>query len=136
MSTTLPTVTVCRGCCCGTRKKHPDVDHDAQLDELRDSVRDVARVRTSDCLDDCKRSNVMVVSPSRAARAEGGRPVWLQKVLTTSVMHEIGDWIRAGGPGVVSAPPEVQRYVYRPGASTKKAVAKVEKKAGKKKKKG
>jgi predicted metal-binding protein len=75
MSSTLPTVTVCRGCCCGTRKKHPDVDHRAQLDELRASVKDVARVRTSDCLDDCKRSNVMVVSPSRSGRGDGARPV-------------------------------------------------------------
>lgn len=130
----MPTVTVCRGCCCGTRKKHPDVDHDAQLDVLRDSVRDVARVRTSDCLDDCKRSNVVVVSPSRAGRTEGGRPIWLQKVLTTSAVHAIGDWIRAGGPGVASAPPDVERHVYRPGASPKKAVAKAEKKSKKKKK--
>ncbi|GAA1899501.1 hypothetical protein LX12_002047 [Williamsia serinedens] len=127
----MPTVTVCRGCCCGTRKKHPDVDHDAQLDVLRESVRDVARVRTSDCLDDCKRSNVVVVSPSRAGRAEGGRPVWLQKVLTASAIDAIGEWIRAGGPGVVTTPPDVGRHVYRPGASTKKAAAKAEKKAKK-----
>lgn len=119
MSNKVPTVTVCRGCCCGTRKKHPDVDHDAQLDELRRSVQDAARVRTSDCLDDCKRSNVMVVSPSRAGRAEGGRPVWLQKVLTVSAMQDIGEWLHAGGPGAAIPPPAVERLVYRPGSSTK-----------------
>ena len=28
------TVTVCRDCCCGSARKHPRVDHDAQLDPL------------------------------------------------------------------------------------------------------
>ncbi len=37
-STGSPIVTVCRGCCCGTLRKHPDVDHDAQLVDLTESI--------------------------------------------------------------------------------------------------
>ncbi|MFY1632080.1 hypothetical protein ACN27F_02145 [Solwaraspora sp. WMMB335] len=58
-------VTVCRGCCCGTSRKHPDVDHDGQLRALRASG---ARVRVVDCLNTCERSNVVVVQPVPAAR--------------------------------------------------------------------
>lgn len=119
-ATTLPTATVCRGCCCGTARKHPDIDHDEHLDALRASASDAARVRTSDCLDDCARSNVIVVSPSRAGRVKGGRPVWLQKVLTASAMAEVGDWMRAGGPGIAPPPASVKRLVYRPGSSVKR----------------
>lgn len=117
--TSIPTATVCRGCCCGTVRKHPGIDHDSQLDALRDTVDDAARVRTSDCLDDCKRSNVIVVSPSRAGRAKGGRPVWLQRVLTDSAMTGVGEWMRAGGPGIADPPTEVKRLVYRPNKSVK-----------------
>ncbi|KQS00669.1 hypothetical protein ASG12_07340 [Williamsia sp. Leaf354] len=111
---------MCRGCCCGTARKHPDIDHDEHLDALRASASDAARVRTSDCLDDCARSNVIVVSPSRAGRVKGGRPVWLQKVLTASAMAEVGDWMRAGGPGIAPPPASVKRLVYRPGSSVKR----------------
>ncbi|MFJ9030635.1 hypothetical protein ACIRQP_19335 [Streptomyces sp. NPDC102274] len=36
-----PTVTVCRGCCCGTPRA-PHLDHAAQLADLRTSLADVA----------------------------------------------------------------------------------------------
>jgi len=66
---------VCRGCCCGTAAKHPDLDHGAQLEQLRRGLPDPARMRVSDCLDACERSNVIVVTPSAAGRRAGGRPV-------------------------------------------------------------
>ncbi|MGZ8178817.1 (2Fe-2S) ferredoxin domain-containing protein [Williamsia sp. SKLECPSW1] len=118
--TTRPTVTVCRGCCCGTTRKHPDVDHDAHLDALRASVQDIALVRTSDCLDDCARSNVLVVSPSRAGRSKGGRPVWLQQVLTSSAITAVSEWLHEGGPGLAAPPSEVKQLVFRPGSSGKR----------------
>ena len=97
-------VTVCRGCCCGTAAKHPDVDHDGQLDQLRRTLADTAQVRVSDCLDACDRSNVVVVTPSAAGREAGGRPVWLGEVLDASSTTDLTGWAAAGGPGLADRP--------------------------------
>ena len=70
------TVTVCRGCCCGTPKV-PGLDHAAQLTDLRTSLAAVATVRPVGCLDACEQANVIVVQPSAEGRKAGGRPVWL-----------------------------------------------------------
>ena len=71
-----PTVTVCRGCCCGTPKVSR-LDHTAQLADLRQSLARVATIRTSTCLDACEHANVIVIQPSAQGRQAGGRPVWL-----------------------------------------------------------
>jgi (2Fe-2S) ferredoxin len=94
------TVTVCRDCCCGTAKKHPDVDHDGQLRQLRAELPAPHRVRVSDCLDVCEQSNVVVVHPTPAARRAGARPVWFGLVVDDDVTGDIAAWVRAGGPGV------------------------------------
>jgi len=88
-------VTVCRGCCCGTTRKHPDHDHEAQLERLealaaRSGGR--VRVRTADCLDACESSNVVVVKPP------GAKPVWLGFVLHEAVMDDLERWLATGGP--------------------------------------
>lgn len=111
-----PTVTVCRDCCCGSRRKHPDVDHDGQLDALRSGLEGVARVVTSGCLLACELSNVVVVSPSPVARADGARPVWLASVLTGSAVEAIVAWVRAGGPGTAPLPGVLADLVRQPGA--------------------
>jgi hypothetical protein len=98
------TVTVCRGCCCGTTAKHPGIDHAGQLVRLREGVGDAGKVRAVDCLDACGHSNVVVVSPSAEGRLAGGRPVWLGWVLAEDMIDEIAEWVRAGGPGVAPAP--------------------------------
>ncbi|WP_231591175.1 hypothetical protein [Saccharothrix sp. ST-888] len=98
------TVTVCRGCCCGTTARHPEVDHGAQLVRLREGIGDAGRVRAVPCLDACDHSNVVVVSPSPAGRLAGGRPVWLGWVLADDMLDEITDWVRAGGPGIAEPP--------------------------------
>jgi hypothetical protein len=106
-------VTVCRGCCCGTERKHPEVDHERQLAVLRARV---ASVRVADCLDACEVSNVVVVQPSRAAREEGARPVWVGGVLDDESVLGVADWVDAGGPGVVAPPAAVrERIVPAPG---------------------
>lgn len=65
------TVTVCRGCCCGTAAKVPRLDHEAQLTEVRSALAGVATVRRTDCLDACERANVIVIQPSAEGRKAG-----------------------------------------------------------------
>lgn len=96
-------VTVCRGCCCGTAEKHPDVDHDGQLDRLRAAV-GAGRVQVADCLDSCDYSNVVVVRPAKAAREAGARPVRLGEILTDELVEHVVGWVMAGGPGRAEMP--------------------------------
>jgi hypothetical protein len=105
-------VTVCRGCCCGTDRKHPGVDHDAQLDTLRDLLTGTARVRAVDCLGPCERSNVVVVQPSPSGRAGGGRPVWLGRVLDEGQLRLIAEWVADGGPGVGALPAALRAHRF------------------------
>ncbi|MFJ3220948.1 (2Fe-2S) ferredoxin domain-containing protein [Kitasatospora sp. NPDC086801] len=98
------TVTVCRGCCCGTEAKHPGVDHAGQYERLRAAVGAAGRVRAVTCLDVCTQSNVVVVGPSGEGRAAGGRPVWLGFVLADDMIDEIAAWVHAGGPGLADPP--------------------------------
>lgn len=108
------TVTVCRGCCCGTAAKVPRLDHDAQLAGLRDSLAGVARVRRVDCLDACERANVVVVQPSAEGRRAGGRPVWLGLVNDLDAAGDISSWIAAGGPGLAEPPDVLDLYAFTP----------------------
>lgn len=96
-------LTVCRGCCCGTAEKHPNIDHERHLDQLRDAV-GVERVRLADCLDACDYSNVVVVQPTPAARQAGARPVWLGGVLSDETVEHVVAWVEAGGPGRAAMP--------------------------------
>lgn len=107
-------VTVCRGCCCGTACKHPGVDHTAQLDRLTSGITGNGRVRTSDCLDACTESNVVVVGPSVQGRAAGARPIWLSGVLDPCTAEEVVEWVRAGGPGVSDPPGLLGLAVFTP----------------------
>lgn len=110
---TQPTVTVCRGCCCGTVKV-PDLDHTAQLRELRQALDSVANVRVTDCLDSCERANVLVVQPSADGRRKGGRPVWLGLVNDPDATADIATWIKDGGPGLADPPGILDLYTFRP----------------------
>jgi hypothetical protein len=95
-------ITVCRDCCCGTTSKHPDVWHDEHLATLQ-----AARggsVRVSQCLAACELSNMIVVNPSRAGRAAGGRPAWLGEMLTDALVDDVVAWVEAGGPGLAPMP--------------------------------
>ncbi|WP_406197284.1 (2Fe-2S) ferredoxin domain-containing protein [Kitasatospora sp. NBC_01560] len=98
------TVTVCRGCCCGTQEKHPGVDHAGQYERLREAVGAAGKVRAVKCLDACAQSNVVVVGPSSEGRVAGGRPVWLGWVLADDMIDEIAEWVQAGGPGLADPP--------------------------------
>lgn len=80
-------VLVCRGCCCGTVGKHPDVDHDDHLQRLRDAAAHAgARLWTVDCLGPCERSNVVVV------RRNGIRH-WLGGILADADVEQLSAWL-------------------------------------------
>ncbi|MGC0314034.1 MULTISPECIES: (2Fe-2S) ferredoxin domain-containing protein [Kitasatospora] len=107
------TVTVCRGCCCGTPKV-PGLDHAAQLTDLRTSLAGVAGVRPVGCLDACDRANVIVIQPSGEGRRAGGRPVWLGFVNDPDAARDITAWVEAGGPGLVDPPDILELYTFSP----------------------
>ncbi|MEV0133106.1 hypothetical protein AB0H83_32170 [Dactylosporangium sp. NPDC050688] len=104
-------MTVCRDCCCGSTDKHPDVDHDAQLATLRAGV-GRHRVRVSECLSVCERSNVVVVQPSPVARRGGARPVYLGDVLDREAVDAVTEWLTAGGPGVAAMPDRLHAHLF------------------------
>ncbi|MFE7241569.1 (2Fe-2S) ferredoxin domain-containing protein [Streptomyces sp. NPDC057580] len=108
-----PTVSVCRGCCCGT-PKIPDVDHAEQLATLRRSLGGIAAVRAVECLDACEQANVIVVQPSAEGRRAGGRPVWLGLVNDPDAVADIVTWVGEGGPGLADAPDILDLYTFRP----------------------
>ncbi|MEU2247851.1 (2Fe-2S) ferredoxin domain-containing protein [Streptomyces sp. NPDC019224] len=109
-----PTVTVCRGCCCGTPAKVPHLDHEAQLTDLRTQLAGVAMVRRTDCLDACERANVIVVQPSSEGRKAGGRPVWLGQVNDPGAAADITAWVKNGGPGLAEPPDILGLYTFSP----------------------
>ncbi|WP_224387025.1 hypothetical protein [Pseudonocardia sp. ICBG1293] len=114
----LPSVTVCRGCCCGSGRKHPGLDrahHDGLLDLLIRDTAGHATLRTSECLGPCADSDVVVVAPAPAARRAGARPVWLRAVLDAATTDAVTGWVRAGGPGAAPRPAVLDKHVFAPG---------------------
>ncbi|WP_030739153.1 hypothetical protein [Streptomyces sp. NRRL S-31] len=115
------TVTVCRGCCCGTEKV-PGVDHAGRLATLKAELGAVAQVRAVNCLDACERANVIVVQPSSRGRAAGGRPVWLGLVNDPDATADIATWVRQGGPGLADPPDIIDLYEFSPSRRIRRAV--------------
>ena len=109
-------VRACRDCCCGTEAKHPGVDHDGLLARLEAGTLGRARVLRSACLLACDESNVVVVTPSPIGRSQGGRPVWLRRVLDEATVDAVALWVRRGGPGVVEPPAELVGSLFAPNA--------------------
>ncbi|WP_030417699.1 (2Fe-2S) ferredoxin domain-containing protein [Streptomyces sp. SCSIO 75703] len=117
-----PTVTVCRGCCCGTPAEVPHLDHEAQLTDLRTRLAGVAMVRRADCLDACERANVIVIQPSAEGREAGGRPVWLGQVNDPGAAADITDWVKDGGPGLAEPPDILDLYTFSPSRRVRHAL--------------
>ncbi|MGQ0623207.1 MAG: (2Fe-2S) ferredoxin domain-containing protein [Sporichthyaceae bacterium] len=121
------TGSLCRGCCCGTRRKHPDTDHAWQLERLLAAARTCGgqvEVRATECLDYCAAGNIIVINPSGVGRAHGAKPVWLGFVLDDARLEPIIDWVLAGGPGVAPIPPKVDLLVVSPPVEERRARAK------------
>jgi hypothetical protein len=89
------TVTVCRGCCCGSTVKHPDVDHDGTLTVLTHAVESslCGVVRVVNCLDECERSDVVAV---RRRQPAGAEVIWLGPLNDPLDVVVLGDWLRHG----------------------------------------
>jgi predicted metal-binding protein len=119
------TILVCRGCCCGTAQKHPDVDHEAQLHALEAAAARTpgARVRAVDCVDECSRSNVIVV---RLREASTSTTLWLGEMLTEAKTKLLADWIAAGGPRTAPLPPRLAFAAFAPGNDAVCAVERME----------
>lgn len=117
------TVTVCRGCCCGTPIKHPGIDHDAQLAQLRAGVSAAgAQLRIADCFDACEHSNVVVLTPTSAARGDGGRRVWLGEVLDPATVADVIAWVAAGGPTNSTVPAGLDQHLFTPSRQVRQRV--------------
>lgn len=87
---------MCHDCCCGTAGKHPGFDSAAQRDALLACADDEVRVRTVECLDECQRSNVVVVRDHQGPRGEND--TWLGDVLSAEATTALTTWITQGGP--------------------------------------
>ena len=98
---------MCRGCCCGTVRKHPDVAHGAIATILEDNIGPESTLVRVDCLWACDLSNVVVVNPAPAAREAGTRPAWVSHVNTPERAQALARWVRDGGPGLADPPPEL-----------------------------
>ena len=94
-----PVVLLCRGCCCGTRDKHPKVDHDRQEEALLAAAETHpgVEVRIVECLDECDRSNVAVLRRPGAPSRE--RDTWLGGLLSDRATTAIAAWLADGGIG-------------------------------------
>jgi hypothetical protein len=103
------TVVVCRGCCCGTTRKHPGLDHAGQVAALARAAEAAGgRLRQTDCLGPCDRSNVMVV---RSRTAAASATVWLGGVLEEAQTAALCAWIAGGAPA--SLPEPLAPLVFR-----------------------
>lgn len=97
-------VWVCRGGDCGSRRKHPEVDHRAQLDRFKGELEQIP-VTVTACLDACEHSNVVVV---RTPDEE----VWLGGVNDEESTEQVIGWVAAG----TDDPPPglIEWHAFRP----------------------
>lgn len=111
------TLVVCRGCCCGSASKYPDVDHQWQLDRLTAAAAESGgrlAVRTTDCLGPCDQANVLVVQPSGEGRRRGGRATWVGWSGDDGCTDDVLTWVAAGGPGLAEPPATLTLQFIRP----------------------
>lgn len=105
-------VQVCDGCCCGTERKHPGVDH-AGIRERIDAAAVSAggRSRVVGCVGACDHSNVVIVRPAGISTDR----VWVGGVLDEEIVDRLCDWIATGA--VTPAPAAVAARVFSNGST-------------------
>lgn len=98
-------VSMCDGCCCGTTRKHPGVDHAGIRNLLAAAVASTGgRSRSVACLGVCERSNVVLVRTRQAGS------FWIGEVLDEPIVVALDGWIRQGTP--LPVPAEVAAHVF------------------------
>jgi predicted metal-binding protein len=123
------TILVCRDCCCGSVRKHDEVDHDDHLERLEHAARDMggARVLVTRCLDECSRSNVVVV---RTRVGGEQRSVWFGEVLSRKRIEALCAWLRAGGLRTATPLPATLAFAtFRPSEQSSRCAAHEERSA-------
>jgi hypothetical protein len=107
------TVLVCRDTDCGSNRKHPDVDHAAQLEAVEAAVEQAggARLLVPRCLDACTHSNVVAV---RHRGPEGTVTTWFEQVLSRKRTRALCEWLAAGGPRGEPLPPTLAAAIFVP----------------------
>lgn len=107
-------VYVCRDCCCGTQRKHPDVDHDAQLDALQHAIHNLpgGRVVVTRCLGECRWSNVIGIR--QFVRGRSPQTLWLGGILPQHLTDLLCHWLTEGGPAQYPLPSALARRQFRP----------------------
>jgi (2Fe-2S) ferredoxin len=92
-------VLLCRDCCCGTERKHPEIDHDAQEQLLRTAAAAASGklIRTR-CLGVCEHSNVVVVKTA-------GQTHWFGDTLSPNQTAAVAALV-----GGQAAPPTALRF--------------------------
>lgn len=105
-------VQVCDGCCCGTARKHPGVDHAAIRERIdAAAVSAGGRSRVVGCVGACERSNVVIVRPAGISPDR----VWVGGVLDDEIVDQLCDWIAADA--VTPAPAAVAARVFSNGST-------------------
>lgn len=107
-------VLLCRDCCCGAERKHPDFDHAKQESDLRSAV-DAAggRLHRVNCLDACIRSNVVVL------RTHDQGKIWLGDLVDDESNEALLSFIRAGTRGEM--PLDLGKLRFTPTSSAEEA---------------
>ena len=97
---------VCRGCCCGTRAKHPGVDHKGLERQTRHGAAAAgARYEVTTSLGPCGQGNIVVVRADGLTR-------WFRRMNDEVSTAALLDHLAA--TGTVTALPEVlDRHVMR-----------------------
>ena len=85
---------LCRGCCCGSERKHPSTDHEQQRRELEAVASEHVRVRVVDCIDRCARSNVVLVRERLGPGRH--RDTWFGGVHYRAHTEALARWVAGG----------------------------------------
>lgn len=102
------TLLLCRACCCGTREKHPELDHEAQARALQAAAEaGGGRLVISRCLNACERSNVAVLR-------SGAQTWWLGRLLRHARTEALCAWLREGGPDAGPLPAGLALCLFTP----------------------
>ena len=81
------------------------------------------RVLAVDCLDECSRSNVIVVRHRDGSKTS---TVWLGEMLAEAKTKSLADWIARGGPLAAPMPSSLAFAAFAPGDDAICAVEKIE----------